>query len=88
MTTIEDIERVKLYEKFDKDIAKRHYLIRLALVIDQLLNVFLWNGSQDETISSHIGRKIVAGKANWFEMIICKGLRLIENAHCVRSRGE
>jgi len=30
--------------------------MRLLLVLDQLGNVVFFNGSQDETISSHIGR--------------------------------
>ena len=88
MATIDDIGKTKLYEKFENDVKKRHYLIRLALVVDQLFNVLLWNGSQDETISSHIGRRIMSGKANWFEMVICKGLRKIESSHCFKSMGE
>jgi len=43
---------------FDKDVRKRTYGWRLLLVIDQLLNVLVLNGSQDETMSSNIGRKI------------------------------
>lgn len=31
--------------------------MRFLLVLDQMGNVLFWNGSQDETISSHIGRK-------------------------------
>ena len=46
-----------LYIKFDRDIAKRGRGIRLLLSLDQTLNVLWLNGSQDETVSSHIGRK-------------------------------
>jgi len=78
----------KLYEKFDKDIAKRTRLKRLLLALDQLANVIFWNGSQDETISSHIGRKIKTNQANWFEKKLCCILQKIESKHCIKSLGE
>ena len=56
-----------LIEKFELDVKKRSRLNRFLLVLDQMFNVILWNGSQDETISSHIHRRIESGKANWFE---------------------
>lgn len=40
-------ERVALYKKFDKDMAKRTRLMRFLLVLDQMFNVLFWNGSQD-----------------------------------------
>lgn len=43
-----------LIEKFDNDMQKRTRLMRFLLVLDQMGNVIFWNGSQDETISSHI----------------------------------
>lgn len=75
-------------EKFEKDVKKRSRLMRFLLVLDQMFNVLLWNGSQDETISSHIGRKIEKGDANGFEKALCKFLRKLENKHCLRSIGE
>jgi len=77
-----------LYDKFDRDVASYSRIMRSLLAIDQLFNVIVWNGSQDETISSHIGRKIVAGKANWFEIRLCKFLHRFEDNHCRKSLGE
>ena len=76
------------YRKFDKDVKKYSRGFRLLLSIDQFFNVLIWNGSQDQTISGHIGRRIVANEANWIEHQICKVLRKIQNKHCIRSRGE
>lgn len=78
----------QLIEKFENDIKKRPYWLRLLLVADQFLNVLIWNGSQDETVSSHIGRKIQAGKANRFEKALCCLLRKLESEHCKKSLGE
>lgn len=77
-----------LYNKFDNDVAKRSRGFRLLLVLDQFLNVLIWNGSQDETVSSHIGRKIAKNKANWFEKKLCCLLKKIESNHCNKSLGE
>lgn len=81
-----DAYREELYKKFDRDIQKRKRSLRLLLAIDQLLNVLWWNGSQDETISSNIGRHL--DSVNWFSKLVCRGLRLIESGHCLKSRGE
>ena len=78
----------ELIDKFDKDVAKRSKLMRFLLVLDQMGNVLLWNGSQDETISSHIGRRIEAGKATWFDKKLCCLLKKLDNNHCVNSIGE
>ena len=78
----------ELIDKFDRDVAKRSRLMRLLLVLDQMGNVLLWNGSQDETISSHIGRRIEAGTATWFDKKLCCLLKKLDNNHCVESRGE
>ena len=70
-----------LYAKFDKDIATKSRWLRLAIVIDQFFNVLFYNGSQDETISSNIGR---TGKSKW----LCKILQKLEHNHCNKSLGE
>ena len=75
-------------EKFELDIEKRSRLNRFLLVLDQMFNVILWNGSQDETISSHIHRRIESGKANWFDKKLCCLLKKLENNHCAKSLGE
>ena len=86
MRTKEELE--VLYAKFDKDVENRSRWFRLLLVLDQMLNVLLWNGSQDETVSSHVGRRIEAGEATWFDKRLCSVLRWLEAGHCAKSRGE
>jgi hypothetical protein len=78
----------KLIAKFENDVAKRSRIMRFLLVLDQLGNVLFLNGSQDETISSHIGRRIQAGKATWIEKKLCCLLKKIEGNHCLKSLGE
>lgn len=78
----------ELIDKFDRDVAKRSRLMRLLLVLDQMGNVLFWNGSQDETVSSHIGRRIEKGTATWFDKKLCCLLKKLDNNHCVESRGE
>ena len=75
-------------EKFENDMNKRSRTMRFLLVLDQMFNVLLWNGSQDETISSHIGRRIESNKATWFDKRVCKFLRVLEAKHCIKSKGE
>ena len=77
-----------LFAKFDRDVQKRSRLMRFLLVLDQMFNVILWNGSQDETISSHIHRRIESGKATWFDKKLCCLLKKLEDNHCYESRGE
>lgn len=77
-----------LIEKFEKDKQKRTRLMRLLLVIDQMCNVVFWNGSQDETVSSHIGRRIKKGEATWFDKKLCCFLKRLESNHCEKSLGE
>lgn len=81
-------EREKLYTKFDHDMAKRGRMMRLALAIDQFFNVLIWNGSQDETISSHIHRRKEKGIATRFDTLVCCALSKLEYNHCYLSRGE
>ena len=77
-----------LIAKFENDVKKRSRLKRLLLVLDQLMNVVFWNGSQDETVSSNIGRRIKAGKATWFDKKLCCFLKKFEHEHCEVSIGE
>ena len=77
-----------LFAKFDRDVQKRSRFMRFLLSLDQMGNVLFWNGSQDETISSHIHRKIENGKATWFDKKICCLLKKLEDNHCYESRGE
>ena len=77
-----------LVSKFNNDMKKRTRLKRFLLVLDQMLNVILWNGSQDETVSSHIHRRIESGNATWFDKKLCCFLKMLENNHCEKSLGE
>ena len=77
-----------LYSKFDKDVEKRSRWFRFLLALDQMLNVIFWNGSQDETVSSNIGRRIREGKATWFDKKLCCLLKKLEHNHCNKSLGE
>lgn len=86
MRTPEELEI--LYKKFDRDVAKRNRFFRFLLALDQLGNVIFWNGSQDETISSHIQRRIKNGTANWFDKKLCCLLKKLESNHCEKSLGE
>ena len=79
---------IELIEKFENDRKKRTRLMRFLLVLDQMLNVVIWNGSQDETVSSHIGRRIEKGEATWFDKKLCCFLKRLENNHCEKSLGE
>lgn len=77
-----------LIEKFENDIKKRTRLMRFFLVLDQMGNVIFWNGSQDETISSHIARRIEKGEETWFDKRVCCFLKRLEQNHCEKSLGE
>lgn len=77
-----------LIEKFENDVKKRTRFKRFLLVLDQLINVVFWNGSQDETVSSNIGRRIENNTATWFDKKLCCFLKRLENNHCFRSLGE
>jgi len=83
-----EITKEQLYAKFDKDVKKRSRIMRLLLVTDQFFNVLFWNGSQDETMSSNMYRRIKRGACNIADRTICNMLKKIEKSHCFKSRGE
>ena len=78
----------ELIKKFENGVQKRSRFFRFLLALDQLGNVLFWNGSQDETISSHIHRRIESGKATWFDKKLCCLLKKLEDNHCAKSIGE
>ena len=86
MRTKEELEI--LYAKFDRDVATKSRWFRALIALDQLIGVILWNNSNDETISSKIGRKQIAGTSNWFEDKLCCLLSKLEYNHCAKSLGE
>ena len=77
-----------LYAKFDKDVQNKSKSLRLLIALDQLFGVLFWNNSQDETISSKIGRLQDQGKATWIDNKICCLLNKLEYNHCRKSEGE
>lgn len=81
-------EKRILFAKFDRDVATRSRLQRLAIATDQFFAVLFWNTSQDETISSQINRRQESGRATWFDNLVCKLLQKLEYNHCKRSEGE
>ena len=81
-------ERTILIQKFERDVAKRTRWYRFLLVLDQMGNVLFWNGSQDETISSHIARRQDAGTATKWDNFVCCLLKKLEQNHCQKARGE
>lgn len=81
-------DKVALYKKFDNDMKKRNRGMRFLLVLDQMFNVLLWNGSQDETISSYIHRRQEKGTATKFDNLVCCILKKLESQHCLKSKGE
>lgn len=78
----------ELYKKFDEDVKKRPRWLRLLLALDQLFNVLIWNGSQDETISSHLHRRKEKGILKIYEKWLCNFLKQFERNHCRKSLGE
>jgi len=83
-----DAQRSILYSKFDRDVCRMPRWHRFFIAVDQVFAVLFWNTSQDETISSCIGRRIVAGNATWWDKLICKCLTIFQEKHCLRARGE
>lgn len=82
------MSKEELYAKFDSDVTNRSRFNRLLLATDQWFNVLIWNGSQDETISSHIHRRQEQGKSTKFDDFVCCMLSKLEYNHCYKSRGE
>ncbi len=82
------MDKRELAQKFQNDVKKRSRFMRFLLVLDQMFNVLFWNGSQDETISSHIGRKIEEKRATKIDILLCKVLKKLQSKHCQRSIGE
>jgi len=79
----------ELIKKFELDMKKRSRFMRFLICIDQLFNVLILNGSQDETISSHISRRKEKGIAKKWEYLICDKLLIkLEHNHCKKSLGE
>lgn len=86
MTREEKLEVI--INKFDNDVKYYSRIHRLLIAFDQFFNVLFWNGSMDETISGHIGRKLEANTANKFEKLLAKCLGKLQKYHCIKSIGE
>lgn len=86
MRTKEELD--VLFAKFDRDVRVYPRWYRLLIATDQWFAVLFWNTSMDETISSHIGRKIQNNTATWFDKKLCCFLKKLEHNHCNESLGE
>jgi len=82
------MNKQELFIKFDNDVVNRTRWYRWLLALDQMGNVVFMNGSQDETISSHIARKQEAGTATKINNLVCCFLKKLEQNHCSNSKGE
>lgn len=61
--------------------------MRVLLVIDQLLNVLYFNGSQDHTISGRVGYKSISTQ-KWYWVALHKfidTLFFFDPDHCINS---
>lgn len=86
MRTKEEIEL--LYNKFNNDVKTKSRWLRALIAFDQLVGVIFWNNSQDETVSSKIGRKKLNNTSNWFEDKLCCLLSKLDYNHCSKSLWE
>lgn len=86
MRTKEELK--ELFAKFDRDVKQLSRFTRVMLAFDQFFNALFWNGSQDETISSHIGRRKADGTETRWDNFVCKCLNKLEYNHCKNSLGE
>ena len=64
----------------------KSYLKRLALSVDQLVNT-ITGGSEDETISSRVGRNSIAGKL-WALVLERLIDAILGKGHCRDAVGE
>lgn len=67
----------------------RPYWLRVLIGLDQFVNA-VFNGDVDETISSRLGRRFIAGKMTWrtpLSMVIFLWLEKLDPGHCVGSIG-
>ena len=62
----------------------KKYLWNILISIDQLINVVLFFGDPDETMSSRMGKHLAKHDCP-FCNFMCKLLNLIQKDHCVKS---
>jgi hypothetical protein len=62
---------------------KKSYFKRFWIAIDQLANVVILNGDEDETISSVMGKR--ARKGDRVGKLICGFLNWFDKDHCEKS---
>lgn len=87
-TPWDDEKRADMEKWFKRDEQQLGRGLRFLLAVDQLFNVLLWNGSHNETISSHIGRRLESKEANRFEIWLSLFLDKLDYNHCRKSIGE
>ena len=65
---------------------KRNWFFRVLLTLDQSLNVILFNGGEDHTISGRVGHKAKSG--GWFWRVLEKVINALfwfDPNHCKRA---
>lgn len=65
----------------------KSYLFRIMIAIDQLGNVLLLNGSEDQTISGHVGYKAyITHRKRWLILqYIINKMFWFDVEHCYKS---
>lgn len=56
---------------------------RTLLALDQLLNVVVFNGDEDETVSSNAGKAALQGR-RW-GCVLCRILDVFDRDHCTKA---
>jgi hypothetical protein len=62
---------------------KKPWPYRIALSFDQMLHVLLFNGDEDETISSRAGK--AARKGRLWARCFCWLLNIVDKGHCEKA---
>lgn len=65
---------------------KRGYLSRIGTIISQTLNVILFNGDPDESISARAYRRTQEGSVKWARVVrVIDAIFFFEPGHCRRA---
>ena len=66
---------------------KKSYTLRVVIAVDQLFNVLLMNGSEDHTISGHVGWKAYTTDKKYWKVLerFINGLIWFDKDHCYKS---
>lgn len=65
-------------------VKEKSYIKRVGIAIDQLINVVFFNGDEDETLSSRMGKRVLRGDCKVC-YVICRFLDIFDKDHCYKS---